>query len=163
MTPPTGGAERTPRAVGTGTDGTGIGTPGRIPAGRLSPAHTTGPGDHASRPAPRSACAPGRPEAPPARCMLGVVGSRPRPVGCGPPSMRLLALAGAAPTRGNALRADSAAAKVLAGPSRSFPSWGPDPSRLLSLARRPGATLEKAPGDAERRETLGPGQLRLRR
>lgn len=97
---PVSSAERTPLAVWTGAEGTGIRTPGKFQAGRLIPACPTGPGNHASRPAPRSACASRRPEAPRARCMLGVVGSRPRPAGCGPPFMRLPSLARAARTRG---------------------------------------------------------------
>lgn len=102
---------------------------------------------------------------PAARCMLGVVGSR---FGRRAAIRSLQEAASAGPRgtdAGSALPADSAAAAAaaLAGPSRSFPSWGPDPDRLLLLACGPVATQEKVPGDVERREALGPGQLRLRR
>lgn len=96
--------------------------------------------------------------------MLGAVGSRHGPRAA---VRSLHEAAGAGPRgtdAGNALRADSAAtAAALAGPSRSFPSWGADPARLLFLACRPGATQEKESGDAEQLEALSLGQLGLRR
>lgn len=63
---------------------------------------------------------------------------------------------------GSALRADSAAvaAAAVACPRALSLPGAPTPPACL-LACRPGATQEKAPGDAERRAARGPGQLPL--
>lgn len=54
------------------------------------------------------------------------------------------------------------AVAALAGPHALNLPGAPTPPASL-LAFLPGATEEKAPGNAERREARGPGQLRLQR